>query len=271
MNSDAFVPVWRGARRHHYVPVVLGHGACYGFFRRVPRLAGRSSQESRSPAKAWSIAGVDNDVVADGEAVPWAALAKRRVREEVCGRCELGPTHLRFRLAERCAPNVGERSLRGGRRVVGSRRRDRRRRFWYQMRHRGPLLIHAAKRWTADLAELLEQEPFRSALAGLGIRDEAGLPFGAIVGQVEVVACYRTEDVRCLAVNPPEPFEARQDGRPVLTIEPIERALGDYSPGRFACLCGNARVLEQPIPWTGQRSVFEVDANGLCPTAISSR
>ena len=44
-------------------------------FGRVPRLAGRSSQESRSAAKASSIADEFNVVIAESAAVPCVSLA----------------------------------------------------------------------------------------------------------------------------------------------------------------------------------------------------
>ena len=141
----------------------------------------------------------------------------------------------------------------------------------WEMRHRGPLLIHAAKKWNADLAYISAGLFFRSRLEQLGIvfdQEEAAckrgwnLPFGAIVGRVDVVDCFATEDVR-------EGFaeanvkRGREDGAAsdwrCLDINMAERAFGDYSPGRFAFLCANAVSFEKSIPYRGMQSLFDVE------------
>ena len=130
----------------------------------------------------------------------------------------------------------------------------------WEMRHRGPLLIHAAKKWSRDLAVMCQTEPFRSALDAIGHTVPAShssrslpdrMPFGAIVGRVEVMDCFRTDLV--------------SDGLDVcrfaagLIVTPTERAFGDYSEGRFAILCANFVAFDKPIPCNGRQSLFEVD------------
>lgn len=131
--------------------------------------------------------------------------------------------------------------------------------------HRGPLLIHAAKRWTPDLGMVAaDQLFFRPALQSLGIRfdatDEAcerawGLPLGAIIGRVEVVDCLLTEDVR-------EGLRATMivegGGRKHLDISMRERAFGDYSGGRFAWLTANPEAFADPVPYAGHQGIFRV-------------
>ena len=81
--------------------------------------------------------------------------------------------------------------------------------------HRGPLLIHAAKKWDSDLAFIAAGRPFQAAIKAMGFTVEAteeaakrgwGMPFGAIVGRVDVVECYPTEEVSAPLVGdfPPE-------------------------------------------------------------------
>lgn len=129
--------------------------------------------------------------------------------------------------------------------------------------HRGPLLIHAAKRWDPELAAIAAKAPFRPALERLGIVFTAteaacqagwGLPFGAIVGRVNLVACYPTADVR---------FAEGGDVAAIpwgggLQLPGSERVFGDFTSGRFAWLCGSAVRFAKPIPFRGQQSMFDI-------------
>lgn len=133
----------------------------------------------------------------------------------------------------------------------------------------GPLLIHAAKSWPIEAAESARSEPFRAALATLGVevpaagwsKRLAGLPFGAIVGRVDVVRCYRTEDVLFdssgLDVIPAFPVDQVRNGKLRLWPDP-ERAFGDYGPNRWAWLCENPVRFAKPIPYKGGMRLFNV-------------
>jgi hypothetical protein len=131
--------------------------------------------------------------------------------------------------------------------------------------HRGPLLIHATKTWGPDLAEIAVGPHFRAALERAGIVFEAteeacmrgwGMPFGAIVGRVDVVECYPTERVKVDAgvltayEMPTTP--------PWLGVGPAEHAFGSYSPRRFAILCRNPVRFANPVPYRGERGLFDV-------------
>lgn len=118
--------------------------------------------------------------------------------------------------------------------------------------YRGPLLIHAAKKWDKFLIGLCETEPFRAALAAFG--DGWEMPFGAIVGRVDVIGCYPTERVGCVA-NQPTPM-TMPGGK--MYVGETERAFRDYSPGRFAWLCANPVAFEKPVPYRGAQMLFEV-------------
>ena len=136
-------------------------------------------------------------------------------------------------------------------------------------RHRGPLLVHAAKHWTRELFTLCGTDPFRAALARLGYPPDVpekrrgtfaprGLPFGVIVGRVDVVACVPSEDVGAMDI---EGDPCYWPGHPTyfpLQLSPTERAFGDYSPGRFAFLCENAVLFKTPIPYRGEQGLFNV-------------
>lgn len=129
--------------------------------------------------------------------------------------------------------------------------------------HRGPLLIHAAKKWDRELADLCLVDPFASALTRLGCRPpvvSCPLPLGAIIGRVDVQHCYPTERVR---VGEEYGWEADKGvAYPVIT--PAELSFGDYSPGRFAWVCKNPVAFPAPIPYRGFQGLFEVP-DGLLP------
>jgi hypothetical protein len=104
--------------------------------------------------------------------------------------------------------------------------------------YRGPLAIHAARRFPARARDLLWEEPFVSALHDAGvpyfgllyatIPHFEILPLGRVICTVTLVDCYRitAENI------PPEP----------------ERSFGDYTPGRWAWVLGDVQVLPQPWP-----------------------
>lgn len=69
-----------------------------------------------------------------------------------------------------------------------------------------------------------------SAVPGIG--RWTPLPRGAVVATADVVDCVRTEDT----------------GTPTL-----ERALGDWTPGRWAWELADVRPLEEPVPARGKQ------------------
>lgn len=105
-------------------------------------------------------------------------------------------------------------------------------RGWYTS-YRGPLAIHAAKRFPPEARRLAEAE---RALGRLPAR----LPFGAIIATLQL------EDVlETLAV--------------VQSLSGLERLYGDYSDGRFAWFTDKVTELALPIPWRGQLGLFTVE------------
>lgn len=104
-------------------------------------------------------------------------------------------------------------------------------RHW-STKYRGPLAIHAAKRWTLD------QRDFASVERTLG-RLPAQLPLGAIV------ATCRLVDVR-----PSEELE--------ISVGAIERLYGNYAPGRFGWMLEDIQALAEPIPFKGAQGFFTV-------------
>lgn len=108
----------------------------------------------------------------------------------------------------------------------------------------GPLLIHAAKRWTKAERE------FAAAEYTLG-RLPKRIPLGALVATCTLMGCRLTEDV------------AHQLGS-------IERMYGDYTPGRFAWFLADIQPLPEPIEYSGHQGFFNVPEELIRPGSNSS-
>lgn len=121
-------------------------------------------------------------------------------------------------------------------------------RGWYTS-YRGPLVIHASGRASFDkqnIAALCHREPFRRALLRLGVGAVDNLPFGAVVGVVELVACIGTSSMQGLNI--------------IDKLSPVELAFGDFSSGRFMWQLANPRRLAVPVPCRGALNLWEVPA-----------
>jgi activating signal cointegrator 1 len=104
---------------------------------------------------------------------------------------------------------------------------------------RGPLAIHAARRFPGPQRRRCIEPPVRILLAAAGIADIGQLPLGTIVGVATVVDCV------------PASEWADQ-------LEPIERQLGDYGDEMYAWLLADAVALANPIPYVGQLGLCEL-------------
>ena len=75
----------------------------------------------------------------------------------------------------------------------------------------------------------------------------AGCPFGAIIGSVVIADCVPIEQL----------YGTEYD-------TPLERAYGDWTPGRYGIILESPKILKNPIPakghqgfWFADRSVIE--------------
>lgn len=114
-------------------------------------------------------------------------------------------------------------------------------------KYRGPLAIHAAAGLATvggqrGLQNLFRDPLWNDILRRGGYLVERGtprpLPLGCVVAIVELYEIKRTEAVRD-------------------RISPTERALGDYSDGRYAWLTRDVQVLPEPIPYVGRLGLWE--------------
>lgn len=119
----------------------------------------------------------------------------------------------------------------------------------YETRHwstpyRGPLVIHAAKHFTPVERTMCGIWPFDKAIRRhicqqrMTLDDGIeALPFGAAVCVVDLVACIPTIRLR--------------------EIGTIERACGNFQPGRYAWKLANVRLLETAIPARGDKGLWD--------------
>lgn len=99
--------------------------------------------------------------------------------------------------------------------------------------YRGPIAIHAAKRWTSELKNIRSSDPFVANLPA------GPLPFGAIIAVARLVNCVRID-------NDTTPTDA------------VEVVFGDYTHGRFRWDFDNVVLLDKPILFRGAQGLFDV-------------
>lgn len=107
----------------------------------------------------------------------------------------------------------------------------------WSTRYRGPLAIHAARGFPRDAFDLCRVEPFRTALSA-----QAVFPRGEVVATCNLVDCLPTGALNVLY--------------PALDT-PQERAFGDFTPGRWAWVLEDVKILTEPIPAKGALSLWE--------------
>lgn len=111
----------------------------------------------------------------------------------------------------------------------------------YRTRYRGPLVIHAAKTKHKRLQTATLEA--NGALSPIGLGLPNPLPFGVIVAVAELTGC-------------------RPMGGPAGAVpaHDLDRAFGDWSPGRFAWRLENVVALAEPIEAKGYQSLWIPDA-----------
>lgn len=105
-------------------------------------------------------------------------------------------------------------------------------------KYRGPLAIHAARRWTPDLVELCRRPPYRDLLAELGLSlDELQAQCGHVLGTVDLIGIFPSN-------------------RMVGELTELEKRLGDWRPGRYGWRMANQKQFAQPIWATGAQGLW---------------
>jgi activating signal cointegrator 1 len=135
-------------------------------------------------------------------------------------------------------------------------------RSWFTS-YRGPLLIHAAKRWTEEeaAAQAFLAEKALSLLgydhaAAIAMGIEGRPPLGAVVALAELDDCFNTEPMVRHGV-----------------VDELELAFGDFRPGRYGWCLGDVRPLPEPIPWPGKQGLWDAprDLQALVKAALAGR
>lgn len=141
----------------------------------------------------------------------------------------------------------------------------------WSTKHRGPLLIHAAKGTAPAVKEAIANDSrMLMAVIRAGLIPQVFLPAaraqwmqwiklqprGVILGSVQLYGCYRvpSQDVQMVDLGSDIPPGVQ----PAPWADPIERHLGDYTPGRWAWLMSSAVQLFDPIPYRGHLGLFDV-------------
>ena len=106
---------------------------------------------------------------------------------------------------------------------------------------RGRVAVHAGKAGLNRATRGLSTNEFWELLGAVGGRTD--LPLGAVVGTVEIVDCVPVEDV-------------------VDSLTMQERALGDYSPGRWAWVLKNPVMFAEPVPARGKQGWWNWEGSG---------
>jgi hypothetical protein len=108
-------------------------------------------------------------------------------------------------------------------------------------RYRGPILIHAGKKFPSDVISLCAVDPFRQLLQQAGYPKPLYLPLGAILGTMTLEACLTVDEAE-------KSFSA----------EDLESYLGDYRRGRYAWKMTNPQPLVVPLQYPGKLGIFDV-------------
>lgn len=106
--------------------------------------------------------------------------------------------------------------------------------------HRGPLLVHAAKKICTDL----EPDLVEILVSQFGANWAKALPRGALIGVCELTGC-----------EPTALYPASSE----------EQAQGNYTPGRYAWTAQNKHAFSEPIPYRGFQALFDVPAELVMP------
>jgi hypothetical protein len=107
----------------------------------------------------------------------------------------------------------------------------------WQTPYRGPLAIHASKKWDRQLAGIMASDDrFTAPIRAAGIED---LPLGCVVAVARLAKIAPTAEVRD-------------------RLSEQERLYGDYSAGRYAWALTGIVRLARPVPFKGAQGFFEV-------------
>lgn len=104
--------------------------------------------------------------------------------------------------------------------------------------YRGRLRNHASKTFPKWCKLLINEEPFFSILKSSLLTRPESFQLGVVKATVDLIDVLPVRNVRD-------------------KLTKLERAFGDYSPGRFAWILANPKVLEHPVAAKGALGLWE--------------
>lgn len=119
----------------------------------------------------------------------------------------------------------------------------------WNTKYRGPLLIHAS------IGKQYRKLPTDGPLwMNCPLRIIESMPFGAIIGMVNLVDTMNTERI----ILPPNETKYRSIISDPWKISDQELAFGDYSHGRYGWLLSDPIMFKNPIPCKGSLSIWNL-------------
>lgn len=110
-------------------------------------------------------------------------------------------------------------------------------RSWFTP-YRGPLLIHAAKRFQMEERRLCLIHPFWEVLEQAGHKSTYDMPLGAYVAVAHLTEIIPTEVIRD-------------------SLSKQERAFGNYASGRYAWKLERVKAFPEPISARGYQGLWD--------------
>lgn len=159
--------------------------------------------------------------------------------------------------------------------LIASGRKHIETRSW-PTRHRGPLAIHAARKSAQDGIDLiLQSDAFGQLGRGrqhLILEDLTSTlyPLGAIIATCTVTHCLKVGEMEVQRFQDAEPrpvvYGTTTPDDPEILFQSlpqpgeVEYVLGDYTPGRYAWILDDVRILNRPVACRGSQGLWDVPA-----------
>jgi activating signal cointegrator 1 len=128
----------------------------------------------------------------------------------------------------------------------------------WNTKYRGELLIHGSKKQLKEMEKVhICSHPHFGEVFDIENLNE--LPYGAIIGKVNLDDTFHTEDSETIINHSEDLFEITNinDNESFEKAVSKELAFGDYSPNRYGWLLSNPIISDTPIPAKGMLGLFE--------------
>jgi hypothetical protein len=122
----------------------------------------------------------------------------------------------------------------------------------WSTKYRGKIAIHTSATIPAVYKTLCAVEPFKSLLSAHGYQLN-NLPLGQVIAVCDLVDCIKIPALKTF-------YPAHRRGEYLFSLPPDEPelSLGDYTPGRYAWVLRNVKVLPTPILARGSLGLWRI-------------